>query len=68
MRLNDPGKLIVLVTLLVCATVLLGIGKLDTAVFNTLIGVVTGYLFGNGRLATRNKTTTGLFAPKDDSQ
>lgn len=67
-EVHDPGKLILLALTIVCATVLTAIGVIDASVFGILVSGVTGYSFGNGRLAARGKTAAGMFRPKETDQ
>ncbi len=69
-RVNDPGKLTVLIVAIVCATVLLGLSSIDEAAGVGLITYALGYLTGNGRLAStgrRSEPTIGTADEDDES-
>lgn len=63
MRLNDPGKLLVMVLAISAATALLGLGKLSEAAWSLIVGTCVGYATGNGRLASRGSPPQPMIGP-----
>lgn len=66
MKVNDPGKLLGMVLIVASATVLVSLGRIGSDAYIGIIGPIVGYLFGNGRLATRGIRNQPVFVPKDD--
>lgn len=73
MNLTAPGKLIVLLVIIVgcfayiCASVVTDNGT-DTTPAWAAITLITGYLIGNGTGALRGTPQAPVFAPKDAAE
>lgn len=64
MTLNDPGKLLVLLTGLVGAITLRALDAIDPATFAWMVGPIIGYVTGNGVLARRGKSPSPVIAAR----
>lgn len=64
MTLNDPGKLLVLLTALLGAIVLRLFNAIDNVTFAWMVGPIIGYITGNGRLARSGEPPSPVIAPK----
>lgn len=67
-RVEDPGKLAVMVLAIIAASVLVAIGRISAGEWVGVVGVIVGYVTGNGRLARRGKKPQPMLRPKDDDQ
>lgn len=65
MVLNDYGKLIILLTVLVGAIVLLAFNRIDETAGLTTIGTIVGYVTGNGRVALTGKAPSPMIVSTD---
>lgn len=66
MRLNDHGKLIMLLAILVAVTVLALAGVLDADSVKLVLATELGYITGNGVLAKRKQTPSPVITYTDD--
>lgn len=65
-QVADPGKLLVLGSVVAAVTLLAALGRMGSdAALMVYIGVL-GYVTGNGRLAFRGKTPQPLLEPADE--
>jgi hypothetical protein len=61
----NPSKALIALVGLVCITVLLSIGKLQTSEGVPIITMIIGYSVGNGMAALTNKTVEPIIKKKD---
>jgi hypothetical protein len=61
----NPSKALIALVGLVCITVLLSIGKLQTSEGVPIITMIIGYSVGNGMAALTNKTVEPIIRKKD---
>ena len=64
MSINPPKALIALVAL-VCMTVLLGLGKVDTSQGLPVVTMIVGYSVGNGLAAMTGKPVDPIIKKKE---
>ena len=64
MSINPPKALIALVAL-ICMTVLLGLGKVDTSQGLPVVTMIVGYSVGNGMAALTGKPVDPIIKKKD---
>ncbi len=64
MRINPPKALIALVAL-ICMTVLLGLGKVDTSQGLPVVTMIVGYSVGNGLAAMTGKPVDPIIKKKE---
>lgn len=65
MKLNDLGKLIFLLTVLVVTAVLAVVHVLDAGDVRSVLFVELGYVTGNGVLAKRKQAPSPVIAPTE---
>jgi hypothetical protein len=65
-RVNDPGKLLVLLAAVVGAVVLLALGAISESAGVGIISAALGYVTGNGRLAQRGDPPTPTIGTRPD--
>lgn len=58
------GKVAATIAVLVSATVLAALGRIDPSVPGALYGVVLGYVYGNGRLAQKGQPSVPMIGAK----
>jgi len=61
----NPSKALIALVGLVCITVLLSIGKLETSEGVPIITMIIGYSVGNGMAALTNKPVEPIIRKKD---
>jgi hypothetical protein len=61
----NPSKALIALVGLICITVLLSIGKLQTSEGVPIITMIIGYSVGNGMAALTNKTVEPIIRKKD---
>jgi hypothetical protein len=61
----NPSKALIALVGLVCITVLLSVGKLQTSEGVPIITMIIGYSVGNGMAALTNKTVEPIIKKKD---
>jgi len=64
MSINPPKALIALVAL-ICMTVLLGLGKVDTSQGLPVVTMIVGYSVGNGLAAMTGKPVDPIIKKKE---
>lgn len=65
MNLTAPYKLLVMVVTIICLTVLMAVGTLDTAAGMTPITAMVFYVIGNGTSALKGKPSEPIIGPSD---
>jgi hypothetical protein len=63
MKLANPSKAFILLVGLICLTVLLAIGKIETESGIPIITMIIGYGVGNGIGAARGQNSPHIFEP-----
>lgn len=66
-QIHDPGKLALFALMIVCASVLLGVDKIDVGQWALLMTGVFSYLTGNGLLAARGRISANVLGPRVDA-
>jgi len=64
MRVNNWPKLVIIALIIVCATVMLGVGRLDATQWLATVGPFGGYLIGNGVAARNGDSVESVVGPK----
>jgi hypothetical protein len=64
LQLHDVGKLIGLIVVVICATVLRATDHLEPSEFSYMVGPVVGYIVGNGVGAVRRSVPSPVIAPR----
>ena len=63
---NNPPKMLGILLAMVLLTIVFAIGKLHESGYIGLIGLIVGYLVGNGIAARSGDTVTPAIGPKED--
>jgi hypothetical protein len=65
MGVNNWPKLAIIILIILCATAMLALGKLDATQWFAVIGPFGGYLIGNGVAAKQGDPSSPALGPKD---
>ena len=67
MTIANPPKALIALVALICITVLMAIGAIDTNQGIPIITMITGYSIGNGVQARKGEPVTPIIGPKHDA-
>lgn len=65
MNVNNPAKLLVMILVILCATLLRITDDIDVVTYVALVGPIGGYAVGNGIAAKNGAPSEPMFAPRD---
>ena len=64
----NPSKALIALVGLICITILLSVGKLETSEGVPILTMIIGYSIGNGINALRGTENSGIINKKKDKQ
>ena len=66
MTISNPSKAMIALVGLICVTVLMAVGAIDSHTGMPIITLVMGYAVGNGIAARNNETVEPIIGPKKE--